>query len=81
MSNAVGATDEVPLAMAAPELSAGLLVAFLGDRLAAIVSTLDRLSRNMHFISVLMAHKVPFVVTELGSDVDPFVSHDLTPGR
>ena len=27
----------------------------------------------MHFISGLMAHKVPFVVAELGPDVDPFV--------
>lgn len=40
-----------------------------------IVSKLDRLSRDVHFISGLMAHKVPFVVTELGSDVDPFVLH------
>jgi Resolvase, N terminal domain len=29
----------------------------------------------VHFISGLMAHKVPFIVTELGSDVDPFVLH------
>jgi hypothetical protein len=36
---------------------------------------LDRLSRDVHFISGLMAHKVPFVVTELGPDVDPFVLH------
>jgi DNA invertase Pin-like site-specific DNA recombinase len=34
---------------------------------------LDR--RDVHFISGLMAHKVPFVVTELGPDVDPFVLH------
>jgi DNA invertase Pin-like site-specific DNA recombinase len=40
-----------------------------------IVSKLDRLSRDVHFISGLMAHKVPFIVTELGSDVDPFVLH------
>ena len=26
-------------------------------------------------ISGLMVHKVPFIVTELGSDVDPFVLH------
>ena len=38
-----------------------------------IVSKLDRLSRDVHFISGLMAHRVPFIVTELGSDVDPFV--------
>jgi DNA invertase Pin-like site-specific DNA recombinase len=40
-----------------------------------IVSKLDRLSRDVHFISGLMAHKVPFIVAELGSDVDPFVLH------
>jgi DNA invertase Pin-like site-specific DNA recombinase len=40
-----------------------------------IVSKLERLSRDVHFISGLMAHKVPFIVTELGSDVDPFVLH------
>jgi DNA invertase Pin-like site-specific DNA recombinase len=42
-----------------------------------IVSRLDRLSRDVHFISGLMAHKVPFIVTELGKDVDPFVLHLL----
>src|SRR5262249_19731169 len=36
---------------------------------------LDRLSRDVHFISGLMAHKVAFVVAELGPDVDPFVLH------
>ena len=40
-----------------------------------IVSKLDRLSRDVHFISGLMAHRVPLIVTELGSDVDPFVLH------
>jgi DNA invertase Pin-like site-specific DNA recombinase len=39
------------------------------------VSKLDRLSRDVHFISGLMAHRVPFVVAELGPDVDPFVLH------
>jgi hypothetical protein len=33
-----------------------------------IVSRLDRLSRDVHFISGLMVHRVPFVVTELGAD-------------
>jgi DNA invertase Pin-like site-specific DNA recombinase len=36
---------------------------------------LDRLSRDVHFISGLTAHKVPFLVAELGPDVDPFVLH------
>jgi DNA invertase Pin-like site-specific DNA recombinase len=40
-----------------------------------LVSKLDRLSRDVHFISGLMAHRVPFLVAELGSDVDPFMLH------
>ena len=40
-----------------------------------LVSKLDRLSRDVHFISGLMAHKVPFMVAELGADVDPFMLH------
>jgi DNA invertase Pin-like site-specific DNA recombinase len=39
------------------------------------VAKLDRLSRDVHFISGLMAHKIPFLVAELGPDVDPFVLH------
>ncbi|WP_246230497.1 recombinase family protein [Bradyrhizobium cytisi] len=39
------------------------------------VAKLDRLSRDVHFISGLMVHRVPFVVAELGPDVDPFVLH------
>jgi hypothetical protein len=33
------------------------------------------MSRDVHFISGLMAHKVPFLVAELGPDVAPFVLH------
>jgi DNA invertase Pin-like site-specific DNA recombinase len=40
-----------------------------------IVAKLDRLSRDVHFISGLMKHKVPFIVTELGADTDPFLLH------
>jgi DNA invertase Pin-like site-specific DNA recombinase len=39
------------------------------------VAKLDRLSRDVHFISGLMIHRVPFLVSELGSDVDPFILH------
>jgi DNA invertase Pin-like site-specific DNA recombinase len=42
---------------------------------SVVVAKLDRLSRDVHFISGLMAHKVPFIVTELGPDVDPFILH------
>jgi DNA invertase Pin-like site-specific DNA recombinase len=40
-----------------------------------VVAKLDRLSRDVHFISGLMTHKVPFVVTELGTGADPFLLH------
>ena len=40
-----------------------------------LVSKLDRLSRDVHFISGLMRHRVPFIVTELGTDTDPFLLH------
>jgi DNA invertase Pin-like site-specific DNA recombinase len=40
-----------------------------------IVSKLDRLSRDVHFISGLMVQGVPFVVCELGMDADPFMLH------
>ena len=33
-----------------------------------------RLSRDAHFISGLMSHRTPFIVAELGPDVDPLFS-------
>jgi len=39
------------------------------------VAKLDRLSRDVHFVSGLMAQRVPFLVAELGPDVDPFILH------
>jgi DNA invertase Pin-like site-specific DNA recombinase len=44
-------------------------------RASIVVAKLDRLSRDVHFISGLMAHKVPFIVAELGADADPFMLH------
>jgi DNA invertase Pin-like site-specific DNA recombinase len=44
-------------------------------RCAILVAKLDRLSRDVHFISGLMSKRVPFVVAELGNDVDPFMLH------
>jgi hypothetical protein len=38
-----------------------------------IVAKLDRLSRDVHFISGLMTKRVPFIVAELGPEVDPFM--------
>lgn len=36
-----------------------------------IIAKLDCLSRDVHFISGLMVQRIPFIVTELGPDVDP----------
>ncbi|RVQ69748.1 recombinase family protein [Croceicoccus ponticola] len=57
-----------------PQLAAALNVA---QRLKCpiVVAKLDRLSRDVHFISGLMAQRVAFVVAELGLDTDPFLLH------
>lgn len=57
-----------------PKLAAALQAA---RKLKApvLVAKLDRLSRDVHFVSGLMAHRVEFVVTELGRQSDPFVLH------
>lgn len=57
-----------------PELKAALAEA-RRLKCSVVVAKLDRLSRDVHFISGLMAHRVGFLVTELGPDVDPFVLH------
>src|SRR5258707_14386241 len=57
-----------------PQLRAALAAA-RKQRCHVGVAKLDRLSRDVHFISGLMSHKVPFLVAELGPDVDPFVLH------
>src|SRR3978361_229537 len=36
---------------------------------------LDRLSRDVAFVSGLMAQRAPFIVAELGRDADPFMLH------
>ncbi len=45
------------------------------SRCPLMVSRLDRLSRNVHFITGLMEHKVHFVVAALGRDCDDFTLH------
>jgi DNA invertase Pin-like site-specific DNA recombinase len=57
-----------------PQL-AGALSEAARRRCPVAVAKLDRLSRDVHFISGLMAHRVPFLVAELGADVDPFMIH------
>lgn len=44
-------------------------------RMPVMVAKLDRLSRDVHFISGLMAHRVEFIVTSLGRQADPFILH------
>lgn len=59
-------------------LRPGLAIALKAARAARcplIVSRLDRLSRNVHFISGLMEHKVHFMVAALGRDCDAFTLH------
>ena len=59
-----------------PQLAAALAAAKrCGKGTPIIVAKLDRLSRDVHFISGLMSHKTPFIVAELGSDVEPFLLH------
>ena len=57
-----------------PKLKAALEAARRA-KCPVIVAKLDRLSRDVSFISGLMAHRVPFISVELGADVDPFVMH------
>lgn len=57
-----------------PQLASALAAA-RKLRCHVIVSKLDRLSRDVAFIASLMAQRVPFVVAELGEDVDPFLLH------
>ena len=57
-----------------PGLAAALKQAKV-RRWPVIVSRLDRLSRNVHFISGLMEHRVHFIVAALGKDCDHFVLH------
>jgi DNA invertase Pin-like site-specific DNA recombinase len=57
-----------------PGLAAGLRDA-RASRSPLIVSKLDRLSRNVHFITGLMEHKVHFLVAAFGRDVDNFTLH------
>ncbi|WP_376704449.1 recombinase family protein [Mesorhizobium sp. ISC25] len=57
-----------------PQLAAALSEAKRND-CAVVVAKLDRLSRDVAFISALMAKRTPFVVAELGADVLPFMLH------
>src|SRR5258705_4542717 len=57
-----------------PQLAAALAAAKRA-KCSVLVSKLDRLSRDVAFVSGLMAQRVPFIVAELGRDADPFMLH------
>jgi DNA invertase Pin-like site-specific DNA recombinase len=57
-----------------PQLAAALATG-RSRKCPVIVAKLDRLSRDVAFISGLMAQRVPFIVAELGRDADPFMLH------
>jgi DNA invertase Pin-like site-specific DNA recombinase len=57
-----------------PQLASALNVA-RKRKCSIAVAKLDRLSRDVHFISGLMVHRIPFIVAELGADIDPFMLH------
>jgi DNA invertase Pin-like site-specific DNA recombinase len=57
-----------------PQLAAALAAA-RNAKCVVLVSKLDRLSRDVAFVSGLMAQRVPFIVAELGRDADPFMLH------
>src|SRR4030081_2873307 len=57
-----------------PQLAAALSTA-RSAKCSVVVSKLDRLSRDVAFVSGLMAQRVPFIVAELGRDADPFMLH------
>jgi DNA invertase Pin-like site-specific DNA recombinase len=57
-----------------PQLAAALKAARKA-KAPIVVAKLDRLSRDVHFISGLMSQRVGFIVTALGRNVDPFMLH------
>lgn len=57
-----------------PKLSDALALA-KKRRVPVLISKLDRLSRDVEFISHLMKRRVEFIVTALGRQADPFVLH------
>lgn len=57
-----------------PQLAGALKLARM-HKAAVVVAKLDRLSRDVAFISGLMAQRVPFIVANLGANADPFMLH------
>jgi DNA invertase Pin-like site-specific DNA recombinase len=44
-------------------------------KVPVLVAKLDRLGRDVHFISGLMVNRVPFLVADLGENAAPFMLH------
>ena len=44
-------------------------------KVSVCVAKLDRLSRDVGFVPSLMSQRVPFIVTALGKETDPFTLH------
>ena len=63
-----------------PQLKAALKAAKQA-KCEVAVAKLDRLSRDVAFISSLMAQRVPFIVCALGRNVDPFTLAHLRRAR
>jgi DNA invertase Pin-like site-specific DNA recombinase len=59
-----------------PQLKAALVEA-KRRKCSIVVAKIDRLSRDVEFISGLMSRRVPFIVAPLGRDVDPFMLHSM----
>lgn len=57
-----------------PQLAAALAAA-KRLRCPVLVAKLDRLSRDVHLIAELIVQRLPFLMAELGADVDPFMLH------
>ena len=57
-----------------PELAQALRIGRKA-KCSICIAKLDRLSRDVAFISSLMAQRVPFIVAELGRNADPFLLH------
>jgi DNA invertase Pin-like site-specific DNA recombinase len=51
-----------------PQLASALNMA-RKRKCSVAVARLDGLSRDVHFISGLMVHRIPFIVAELGADI------------
>jgi DNA invertase Pin-like site-specific DNA recombinase len=63
-----------------PKLAAALKAA-RKVKCSVVVAKLDRLSRDVAFIAGLMSQRVPFIVAELGPNVDPLIRLPCTSGR